>query len=458
MQRFSLWLPCGLLIYFLISIWLFNKVYHTTKLVVDEEFHLRQGLHYCDGNFTVWDPKITTFPGLYIVSTVLLLPFRLCEIYYLRLVSLLASVLNVYWIYEIRKGIYSRKYGKKFPSWLTVFEALSISILPPMYFFAFLYYTDIVSISAVLAMMNFSMKHSHRAAALSGFVALLMRQTNIVWIGAVFGLNVMDKLVIKTLKKRDKKNSNYIYTFGDILAAIDFYLRRITSVHITILPVIAQFYGYVVVMVAFIVFLWLNGSIVVGDKSAHEATLHLPQIGYFSVFTVVFGGGLILADIRDIFQKFIKRWYFLLFLSIFFTIAVTYNTIVHPYILADNRHYTFYLWNRLLSKPLIRFMAIPIYVFAVAGVAELLKTQSAGFKLIYSVCTIVSIFLQSMIEFRYFLLPFLILRLFYTKPLSINSIGVEFAFNIAVNIAAFNVFFTKTFYWSDYSEPQRIMW
>ena len=29
-----------------------------------------QAQHYCRGRFDVWDPKITTFPGLYIVAVV----------------------------------------------------------------------------------------------------------------------------------------------------------------------------------------------------------------------------------------------------------------------------------------------------------------------------------------------------------------------------------------------------
>lgn len=42
-----------MIFYFAISLPIFNQVYETSKQVIDEEFHLRQGLHYCDGNFTV---------------------------------------------------------------------------------------------------------------------------------------------------------------------------------------------------------------------------------------------------------------------------------------------------------------------------------------------------------------------------------------------------------------------
>lgn len=34
----------------------------------DEPFHVPQTQRYCKGNFVEWDPKITTFPGLYLIG------------------------------------------------------------------------------------------------------------------------------------------------------------------------------------------------------------------------------------------------------------------------------------------------------------------------------------------------------------------------------------------------------
>lgn len=36
----------------------------------DEPFHIPQTQQYCSGDFQGWDPKITTFPGLYLLGTV----------------------------------------------------------------------------------------------------------------------------------------------------------------------------------------------------------------------------------------------------------------------------------------------------------------------------------------------------------------------------------------------------
>ena len=42
-------------------------------------------------------------------------------------------------------------------------------------------------------------------------------------------------------------------------------------------------------------------------------------------------------------------------------VIVHYNTIVHPFTLADNRHYMFYVFRILLRHPLIKYLAVPIY-------------------------------------------------------------------------------------------------
>lgn len=38
-------------VYGIVSFYVFLKVYETSLLVIDEEFHLRQGMHYCNGDF-----------------------------------------------------------------------------------------------------------------------------------------------------------------------------------------------------------------------------------------------------------------------------------------------------------------------------------------------------------------------------------------------------------------------
>lgn len=114
-------------------------------------------------SFRQWDPKITTFPGLYIISSIFLLPLRICSTVSLRSISLIASVLNVLLIYEIRRNV-----SQKVNSIKIALETLVLSILPPMYLFAHLYYTDIVSVTMVLGMYLFNLKQKHIIASIFG--------------------------------------------------------------------------------------------------------------------------------------------------------------------------------------------------------------------------------------------------------------------------------------------------
>lgn len=184
-------------IYSIVTFLLFHLVYNTSKQVIDEEFHLRQGEHYCRGRFHIWDEKITTFPGLYLISGSFLSPFKACSVYFLRLTSMIASIANAYLIYIIRKAVIP----KRSDAYLLL-ESISLATLPPLYFFSHLYYTDVLSVTMVLMMVYFSLREMHNWGALAGFLAILMRQTNVVWVGFVYGAQLVDIAMTMCLAER----------------------------------------------------------------------------------------------------------------------------------------------------------------------------------------------------------------------------------------------------------------
>ncbi|XP_037037118.1 putative Dol-P-Glc:Glc(2)Man(9)GlcNAc(2)-PP-Dol alpha-1,2-glucosyltransferase isoform X1 [Bradysia coprophila] len=447
------------IVYTAFSVFLFCKVFATSNLVIDEEFHLRQGLNYCNGDFTVWDPKITTLPGLYIVSTLLFLPFNLCNAFTLRLTSLLASIINVWFIYKIRKLVTVKAKNK---DWKLAFETFIISTLPPMYFFAHLYYTDIISITAVLGLVLFNMRNEHNIAALFGLASVLMRQTNIVWVGMAFGMTVIDKFCIQTLpfiKDADKTGKiDHLYTLQDIIAVAGFYLKRFYLIPKQLKLLAFYLVGYLLVILAFIGFVLWNGSIVVGDKTAHTAALHLPQILYFSLFTLVFGISMVLTHLERTIKWACKKWYIVAIGTVAMAIIVNFNTIVHPYLLADNRHYTFYVWNKFYGKyAFARYAIIPVYALALISLYHAINNKSAGFKLIFSICAVAAIAFQQLVEVRYFIIPFLLIRL-NTSQIKCKNLVVEFFSYTLINAFVFLTFFRKEIYWSDFGEVQRLIW
>lgn len=137
-------------------------------------------------------------------------------------------------------------------------------------------------------------------------------------------------------------------------------------------------------------------------------------------------------------------------------IVVRYNTIVHPYLLADNRHYVFYIWNRFYGRSIVRYLLIPVYIFGLYVICKSLN-GTIGSKIFFFISTVLTICLQSLLEVRYFLIPFILLRL-QTKNLNKKWSILEFIIHLAVNYITFTIFFMREIKWADFVEPQRIIW
>lgn len=211
-----------------ISFLVFNQVYKTSKLVIDEEFHLRQGLHFCEGRYHIvstpasflqtinmsflyflqWDRKITTFPGLYFLSAFLLSPFGMCQDYFLRLTCFICSIANFVLFYKIRRTVSEHQQKR-----INTLEALTLSLLPPLYFFNHVYYTDVPAMTTVLLMLYFALKDRHFLGSFAAIASVAMRQTNIVWVGMVLGVCVLNYVVARAHPFLKGRGSNVGYTF-----------------------------------------------------------------------------------------------------------------------------------------------------------------------------------------------------------------------------------------------------
>lgn len=440
------------ILFFICSIPIFQKIYETSKMIIDEEFHIRQGKYYCMGKYNIWDPKITTFPGLYIIS-IILLPFKLCTTYYLRLISLLGSTLNIFLIWKI--CILKRNQSTNNFLLNNALETISINLLPPLYFFSFLYYTDIISLTFVLLMFNFWLIKKNFLSFIFGICCILMRQTNIIWICMIFIINSIDELlkIINDLKYKYHINIINIKNVYQILLLNN---RKLLKIYIKRLQ--KNLLGYGILILCFIIFIFINGSIVIGDKTAHQATIHLPQLLYFSLFISFFTLPKFLMNFYHILTIIKLNLIKFIIACIIIGIIVKYNTLVHPYLLADNRHYTFYIWNRLYGKyDLFKYAIIPLYIMNIIYIIENLKYHKFSFQLSFYLCIFIAIALQKLLELRYFIIPFIIFRL-NMKSYKTYELILEILFYLIINTITFYIFFTKEIYWTNYEEPQRLIW
>ena len=193
------------------------------------------------------------------------------------------------------------------------------------------------------------------------------------------------------------------------------------------------------------------------------------------------------------------------------SLVVRYNTIVHPFTLADNRHYTFYVFRILLRHPAIKYLAVPIYfvcaravIASLGGIAGDNKTPKnrsrikgesgipesesksgnrVSFVLIWLFATSLSLVTAPLVEPRYFIIPWLMWRLQVPTPRSLRDpegfraateegrmdffwreiqdprLWMETGWFVLVNGVIGYIFLNRGFEWSQ--EPgvtQRFMW
>lgn len=216
---------------------------------------------------------------------------------------------------------------------------------------------------------------------------------------------------------------------------------------------------YLIILIAFVIFILINGSIVVGDKTAHKASLHIPQLFYFSIFCLVFALPHMCLEVVS-FIKFVFRNFFLTSAVIILGISIVhYNTLVHPYLLADNRHYTFYVWKRLYERYFYaRYILVFVYTFAIYAIIQRTDgIKKFSFWITFIPGLVLVLALQKLIDVRYFFIPFIVLRLKF-KTDNFLILIIEHILYLVINYITFKIFFTKEIMWDIFPEPQRLSW
>jgi alpha-1,2-glucosyltransferase len=191
-------------------------------------------------------------------------------------------------------------------------------------------------------------------------------------------------------------------------------------------------------------------------------------------------------------------------------VGIHFNTIVHPFTLADNRHYVFYVFRLLRLHSAIKYVVAPVYIVSAwtviqtLGVARirpraqsalkarreekgLLQGCSVSLVLAWLATTTLSLITAPLVEPRYCILPWIFWRLYIPEPTAGEALReqtamknkqkqhgaiswiiereldirlwLETAFFLLVNGVTGYVFLSKGFEWGQ--EPgkvQRFMW
>lgn len=172
------------------------------------------------------------------------------------------------------------------------------------------------------------------------------------------------------------------------------------------------------------------------------ASIHLSQMLYIWPFIAFFSWPLLLPQILNRSPKAplarrLPRWWIAVTTILAMAVVVHFNTIVHPFTLADNRHYVFYVFRILLRHPLIKYAATPVYFVcawltlnALAGIPRSPRSrtpdtgscdvdnpppvsegQRVSFLLVWLTSSALSLVSAPLVEPRYFIVPWLIWRI-----------------------------------------------
>ena len=124
-----------------------------------------------------------------------------------------------------------------------------------------------------------------------------------------------------------------------------------------------------------------------------------------------------------------------------------------PLDLACRRHYTFYIWARVLSKPYVRLALAPGYYLATLwSLHRLWKSQGTLWVLIYLVAVSLTLIPAHLLEPRYFT-PGIIVAILHGSPITNKTSRVQFYISILfcglINVVVIYIFLYRTFTWPD---------
>jgi alpha-1,2-glucosyltransferase len=223
----------------------------------------------------------------------------------------------------------------------------------------------------------------------------------------------------------------------------------------------------------------------------------------------------LLPSLANISQKRVPRAHVIVVFMGLMLLAVHFNTIVHPFTLADNRHYVFYVFRILLRHPLIKYAAVPVY-FACAWLVINAMEEAPGsddsqvrhevkpkghqddispsldlrggptrvsFILVWLAATSMSLVTAPLVEPRYFIVPWLMWRINLPNELRrednhdrrdgqrqglasrglswviLNRLWIETFWYLFVNLVTCYIFLYKGFAWpQEPGKVQRFMW
>ncbi|CAG9322798.1 unnamed protein product [Blepharisma stoltei] len=364
---------------------------------MDEIFHIKQLGTYLNWDFATWDDKITTLPGLYIASWIILQVFPIHKFLGLVFASRLINALFGSLCWYLLRSLKDPKTSE------------IIMLYPPLFLSGCLYYTDNAALLSILLSYLFLKNKKNKLSALIGLFSIICRQTNIIWIGYFVLIEISAGL-------------------GPSL------YQNIKTIWKQKYAIIQTYFPFIILLILFIAFLIVNKGIAVGDRENHIPVFHFTQICYLALIMALYTDydqNLWIKALKQLKNVFLFLWLVLI------SLGVTYFTYEHPFIIADNTHYTFYIWKNILKPYLYIF---PI-LFEISFIYLFFRAENSLRYFIWIFCSCVVLIPAPLLELRYFIIP-IVTFLMQTKT-KFSKIRILALY--AINIVTLGIFVFKPY-------------
>ena len=269
---------------------------------------------------------------------------------------------------------------------------LQIAFLPTLFPLFFLIYTDAASMLFVALALLLHERRRYWLAGVVGFLSVLVRQHNIVWVGYL--------LVLLAIRLHD---------VTPVAAGGTAARRRMTRLYGVARAVTKRGATYILTIAAFLAFVVVNGGVAIGDRDAHPfSAVHFSNI-YFALFiTFVLFLPLSLVQLGEI-RRLLYRTRTLVGVAVFVPFFLYTFTPDHPY----NEILPF-IHNRLLtffssSTAAKLLMLIAVLVALLSLCATPFRGQSKHLLYAFSAMSLLPVW---HVEQRYYLVPMVLFLLF----------------------------------------------
>jgi len=463
---------------------------------------------FCRGDFASWDDKITTLPGLYCVALVsqpalhvalrwaesvlglmgVALPPSAstpggaalqCSARELRLLNVVFAVLMAAVVHRILEHLHGKPEQRPDERRRHNLRIAVVLLFPIQYFFYFVFYTDAIGTLMVLCMYERCLASNVWMASLCGASSIFCRQTNVVWVVFCGGV-----VALRRIEQESPLNAS-----SSAMAHVLHTARRLLSRHF-FAPIVGHVAPLIFVCLGFLTFVVQNGGVAVGDKLNHQAGFHPMQPCYWMLLVLFMLWPWMLSPFRvaAFFGWLCTNRFAALCLLLLSLLGAHYFTSAHPFLLADNRHYTFYLWKNLYRRvAMARYLIAPVYIFGGWSCSHsLVRMCSPSWVCWFLLCSCIVVVPTGLLEFRYFLTQTVMLLLhqpLYSQlpsksDIKSNSKGCRLetargvlggeaarveadlmgvVFYAAVNSVTIYIFLFRSFQWPDGSVA-RFMW